>query len=148
MALRYYALTQIFHDGVLAYAAGDFVPDSNVALYGYATDGLVEQIEVADAPGVSQSPNVATQAELDAAIAASEASARATYRAAAPALALTYDADGNVETVTETVGTTEIVTTYTYNADGTVDTASRVVDGGTPAVQTYTYVAGDLTAVA
>lgn len=45
-------------------------------------------------------------------------------------LGMTYDADGNVETVTED----GIVTTYTYNPDGSVDTDER---GGITRQYTY-----------
>jgi len=60
----------------------------------------------------------------------------------APAFAntgITYDASGNVASVTES----GITTTYTYNADGTVATDTRL--GKT---RTYTYdAAGNLTKI-
>jgi YD repeat-containing protein len=66
---------------------------------------------------------------------------------AAPAFAeatvITYDADGNVDTVT----TNGITTTYTYDTDGNVATDSRTV-GETTTTRTYIYAPnGDLTGI-
>jgi YD repeat-containing protein len=66
---------------------------------------------------------------------------------AAPAFAeatvITYDAEGNVETVT----TNGITTTYTYDTDGNVATDSRTV-GETTTTRTYAYdTAGNLTGI-
>lgn len=58
---------------------------------------------------------------------------------------ITYNADGTVATVTET--DTGAVTTYTYNADLSPATESRLLSGVTT-LRTFTYVSGNLTAVA
>jgi YD repeat-containing protein len=57
---------------------------------------------------------------------------------------ITYNTDGTVATVTETVS--GAVTTYTYNADGTPATEARVLNGVTT-TRTFTYTSGNLTAV-
>jgi YD repeat-containing protein len=63
--------------------------------------------------------------------------ANATYAPAFADTGITYDGNGNVQTVTEN----GVTTTYTYNPDGTVDTDTRL---GT--TRQYTYDgAGNLT---
>lgn len=65
--------------------------------------------------------------------------ADATYAPSFPAAtAISYDGNGNVQSVTEN----GVTTTYTYNPDGTVDTDTR--DGVT---RKYTYTAGNLTGI-
>jgi hypothetical protein len=56
-------------------------------------------------------------------------------------LALTYNSDGTVDTVTED----GVVKTLTYNSDGTVNTIFWDVAGGLVRTQTYTYSGGVLT---
>lgn len=56
-----------------------------------------------------------------------------------PVLAITYNADGTVASVTEA----GITTTYTYNADGTVATSTRL-----GVTRTYGYTGSNLTSVA
>jgi len=51
---------------------------------------------------------------------------------------ITYDGNGNVQTVTENGFTT----TYTYNPDGTVDTDTRA-----GVTRKYTYTNGNLTKI-
>ena len=46
MALRWVALTKIWHGQVVAYKPGDMVPDDNVAKWAYDEQGLVAQVEV------------------------------------------------------------------------------------------------------
>jgi hypothetical protein len=58
---------------------------------------------------------------------------------------ITYNADGTVNTVTETA--TGAVTTYTYNPDGTPATESRVL-GGVTTTRTFSYSGGNLAGVA
>lgn len=61
-------------------------------------------------------------------------------RSASPPVAITYNGDGSVATVTEN----GVTTTYTYNLDGTV--ATDVRDGVT---RTYSYDgSGNLTGIA
>lgn len=62
-----------------------------------------------------------------------------TFVPADPALAIVYNADGTVQSVTEN----GIATTYTYNADGTVATSTRL-----GVTRTYGYTSGNLTSVA
>lgn len=70
----------------------------------------------------------------------SEADADARYAPSFPATGITYDAAGNVETVTEN----GITTTYTYNVDGSVATDTRA-----GVTRTYTYDgSGNLTGIA
>lgn len=78
--------------------------------------------------------------------------AEATARAAGDALlaplssmkeTITYNSDGTVNTVTETVS--GAVTTYTYNSDGTVATESRVLGGTT--LRTFSYSGGNLVGI-
>ena len=57
---------------------------------------------------------------------------------------ITYDASGNVQTVTET--TSGAVTTYTYNADGSPATESRVLNGVTT-LRTFSYSGGNLVGI-
>lgn len=72
--------------------------------------------------------------------------AAAAYRTVSSAKqTITYNADGTVATVTET--DTGAVTTYTYNADLSPATESRLLSGVTT-LRTFTYVSGNLTAVA
>lgn len=52
--------------------------------------------------------------------------------------AATYNADGSVATITETIDGNNSVTTFTYNADGSVATAAEVYLGKTRTT-TYTY---------
>lgn len=57
---------------------------------------------------------------------------------------ITYNTDGTVHTVTETVS--GAVTTYTYNTDGTPATESRVL-GGVTTLRTFSYTSGNLVTV-
>lgn len=67
------------------------------------------------------------------------AALRNTYAPVFPAAqTITYDGNGNVQTVTEN----GVTTTYTYNADGSVDTDTR--QGVT---RKYTYTDGNLTKI-
>lgn len=56
---QFVAVAPIFHDGVRAYNPGSRVPASNVALYGYDKDGLVEAVDSspAAAPAATPSPS-------------------------------------------------------------------------------------------
>lgn len=56
----------------------------------------------------------------------------------------TYNSDGTLDTITETVEGSEITTTFAYNADGTVDTITESRDGKT-IVTTFTYSSGVMT---
>lgn len=131
-----------FADGTGAISPATYVPNGT---YIVAYSGGSQTIVVSGASGApadSMFVDLATQAELNAA----EAADSGTYvpRSSVPS-AITYNADGTVATVTES--DTGAVVTYTYNADGTPATESRVLAGVTT-LRTFTYVAGNLTAVA
>jgi peptidoglycan/xylan/chitin deacetylase (PgdA/CDA1 family) len=53
---QWVALVPIFFGGVRAYNAGDTVPDANVALYHYAAQGLVEQVDRPEQGGTPADP--------------------------------------------------------------------------------------------
>lgn len=100
-----------------------------------------------DASGAAAAAQSAAAAD-----ATSKVAAEATARAAGDALlvplssmkeTITYNGDGTVNTVTETVS--GAVTTYTYNSDGTIATESRVLGGTT--LRTFTYSGGNLVGV-
>ena len=59
-------------------------------------------------------------------------------------MAYTYNADGTLNTITETVDGSEITTTFAYNTDETVDTITETRDGKT-VVTTFTYSDGVIT---
>lgn len=62
----------------------------------------------------------------------------------ANSVAYTYNVDGTVDTITETVDGSEIVTEFTYNVDGTVDEIIETRDGKT-ITTTFTYSGGVVT---
>lgn len=66
-----------------------------------------------------------------------------TYVPGDPTLAIAYNGDGTIASVAETAAGTTITTTFTYNTDGTIHTSTRL-----GVTRTYTYVSGNLTAVA
>jgi len=66
-----------------------------------------------------------------------------TYVPSDPTLAITYNSDSTIASVAETQGGTTITTTFTYNADSTIATSTRL-----GVTRTYSYVSGNLTAVA
>lgn len=61
------------------------------------------------------------------------------YVSSDPVLAMTYNADGSLASVTEN----GVTTTFTYNGDGTIATSTRA-----GVTRTYSYTSGNLTAVA
>jgi len=56
----------------------------------------------------------------------------------------TYNVDGTVDTITETVDGSSIVTTFSYNVDGTVDEIVETRDGKT-ITTAFTYSSGVIT---
>lgn len=61
----------------------------------------------------------------------------------ATASSVTYDGNGRVSTVTDSIDGANKVATFAYNADGTVKTATTVYLGLTR-VETYTYASGKI----
>ena len=55
----------------------------------------------------------------------------------------TYNVDGTVDTITETVDGSDIVTAFSYNLDGTVDEIVETRDGKT-ITTSFTYTGGVL----
>lgn len=55
-----------------------------------------------------------------------------------------YNADGTLNYIETSDGTTTWRQTYAYNADGTVDTITAI-DGSNTWIKTFTYLAGQLT---
>lgn len=125
-----------------------------VSPHGYALNGYVQtgsgSVDVTVLTNPQGDPDNeasdAKQSDLTAAIAAEVARTGGTYapRSSVPST-ITYNADGTVATVTE--ADTGAVVTYTYNADGTPATEARLL-GGVTTTRTFTYVGGNLTAVA
>lgn len=62
------------------------------------------------------------------------------WAAARPsAVQYAYDAEGRVQTITQTVGGAQRITTLTYDAEGRVATTATPVAGGAVRTETYHY---------
>ena len=64
----------------------------------------------------------------------------------ATVVAITYNAEGRVATVVETVDGNSATATYTYNGDGTVKTIATLYKGRTR-TETYAYSGGKVTGI-
>ncbi|MEI4273940.1 hypothetical protein TEK04_19640 [Klenkia sp. LSe6-5] len=155
MATKWIALVPIFFRGVRAYNAGDTVPDANVQLHSYDTQGLVQQVTVPDPGGPPADPvDLRTAALLaDPASATSAAGRAASVSANALALAgspdlliagaITRDANGAATSAPvvwpDGDSGTYTATTVSTAFPGAVD--AYTVTKGNPVTKTYTQAA-------